>query len=255
MGGRVVGVQMYGRTATLSGRGRSWPSANGSRTARNRRLLDHPHPYPHLISTHPSTHISSIHLPSTHQPAPTKKDTDKASEAACVAAIAAAFPGHAILGEEGGVITGDVQSEYLWWGGDMDYERVSRPRPHCAHTHSLHPQCNTRTSTHKTTRTTHRHTPFPPTQLHTTTHNFTQLHTDTHLSPSHKHTHANKRQPLPPPRCIDPIDGTCNFAHGFQGFCCSIGVLRHSTPVAGCVVEFVGGPEGWRTVGLLGSSV
>ncbi|KAI8465853.1 MAG: hypothetical protein J3K34DRAFT_371206 [Monoraphidium minutum] len=88
-------------------------------------------------------------------------DTDKASEAACVAVIAAAFPDHAILGEEGGVITGDVQSEYLW--------------------------------------------------------------------------------------CIDPLDGTCNFAHGYSGFCCSIGVLRHSTPVAGCVVEFVGGPGAWHT--------
>ncbi|GBF90287.1 phosphatase, chloroplastic [Raphidocelis subcapitata] len=88
-------------------------------------------------------------------------DTDKASEAAAVAVISAAFPGHAILGEEGGVITGDVASEYLW--------------------------------------------------------------------------------------CIDPLDGTCNFAHNYPGFCCSIGVLRHSTPVAGCVVEFVGGPGAWRT--------
>lgn len=88
-------------------------------------------------------------------------DTDKASEAACVAVIHGAFPEHAILGEEGGVITGDTQSEYLW--------------------------------------------------------------------------------------CIDPLDGTCNFAHNYPGFCCSIGVLRHSTPVAGCVIEFVGGPGAWRT--------
>lgn len=40
--------------------------------------------------------------------------TDKESEAAVVAVIAAAFPGHAILGEEGGV-TGPVSSDYLWW--------------------------------------------------------------------------------------------------------------------------------------------
>jgi hypothetical protein len=40
-------------------------------------------------------------------------DTDKASEAACVAALQAAYPGHLILGEEGGVI-GDTSSEYLW---------------------------------------------------------------------------------------------------------------------------------------------
>jgi 3'-phosphoadenosine 5'-phosphosulfate (PAPS) 3'-phosphatase len=49
-------------------------------------------------------------------------------------------------------------------------------------------------------------------------------------------------------RCIDPIDGTCNFAHGYPGFCCSVGVLRHSTPVAGVVIEFVGGPGKWETV-------
>ncbi len=41
-------------------------------------------------------------------------ETDKASEAACVAAIRQAFPEHAILGEEGGV-SGDVSSDYLWW--------------------------------------------------------------------------------------------------------------------------------------------
>ncbi|PNH09668.1 Phosphatase IMPL1, chloroplastic [Tetrabaena socialis] len=98
-------------------------------------------------------------------------ETDKASESAVVAAIAAAFPLHAILGEEGGVL-GDVGSEYLW--------------------------------------------------------------------------------------CVDPLDGTVNFAHGYQSFCVSVGqagsgrrvgVLRHATPVAGCVVEFIGGPspESWRT--------
>lgn len=41
-------------------------------------------------------------------------ETDKEAEAACVAAIQAAFPGHAVLGEEGGVVSGDVSSEYLW---------------------------------------------------------------------------------------------------------------------------------------------
>ncbi len=40
-------------------------------------------------------------------------DTDKASEAAVVAAIRDALPDHAILGEEGGVM-GDINSEYLW---------------------------------------------------------------------------------------------------------------------------------------------
>lgn len=35
-----------------------------------------------------------------------------------------------------------------------------------------------------------------------------------------------------------------------MSFCVSVGVLRHATPVAGCVVEFVGGGPGgvgdWR---------
>eukprot|EP00775_Hariotina_reticulata_P012474 gene12474-12608_t len=87
-------------------------------------------------------------------------ETDKAAEAACIAAIQHVFPDHAILGEEGGLI-GDASSDYLW--------------------------------------------------------------------------------------CIDPLDGTCNFAHNYPGFCVSIGVLRHALPVAGCVIEFTGGPGGWGT--------
>lgn len=47
-------------------------------------------------------------------------------------------------------------------------------------------------------------------------------------------------------RCIDPVDGTCNFGSGYQSFCVSVGVLRHSTPVAGAVVEFIGGPKTWH---------
>lgn len=87
-------------------------------------------------------------------------ETDKASEAAVVGALSAAFPQHAILGEEGGVL-GNVESDYLW--------------------------------------------------------------------------------------CVDPLDGTVNFASGYQSFCVSVGVLRHATPVAGCVVEFIGGPKTWHT--------
>lgn len=41
------------------------------------------------------------------------------------------------------------------------------------------------------------------------------------------------------PRCVDPLDGTVNFAHGYPSFCVSVGVIRHATPVAGCVVEFL----------------
>lgn len=40
--------------------------------------------------------------------------------------------------------------------------------------------------------------------------------------------------------CIDPLDGTTNFAHGFPSFAVSVGVLRHAVPVAACVVEFAG---------------
>lgn len=47
--------------------------------------------------------------------------------------------------------------------------------------------------------------------------------------------------------CIDPLDGTTNFAHGFPSFAVSIGVLRHAVPVASCVVEFAGGPGTWVT--------
>jgi len=81
-------------------------------------------------------------------------DTDRAAEEACLEVVRRACPGHAILGEEGGV-SGDMSSDYLW--------------------------------------------------------------------------------------CIDPLDGTTNFAHGYPSFAVSIGVLRHATPVAACVVEFVGG--------------
>ncbi len=40
--------------------------------------------------------------------------------------------------------------------------------------------------------------------------------------------------------CIDPLDGTTNFAHGYPSFAVSVGVLRHAMPVAACVVEFAG---------------
>lgn len=81
-------------------------------------------------------------------------DTDQAAEVACLSVIRDKCPGHAILGEEGGV-SGDMTSDYLW--------------------------------------------------------------------------------------CIDPLDGTTNFTHGYPSFAVSIGVLRHATPVASAVVEFVGG--------------
>jgi myo-inositol-1(or 4)-monophosphatase len=84
--------------------------------------------------------------------------TDNAAEEAITKAILAAFPDHAVLGEEAG-LSGNHASSYLW--------------------------------------------------------------------------------------VIDPLDGTVNFTHSIPGFNVSVGVLRHATPVAGCVVEFVGAPGAW----------
>lgn len=47
--------------------------------------------------------------------------------------------------------------------------------------------------------------------------------------------------------CIDPLDGTTNFAHGYPSFAISVGVLFQGRPAAGAVVEFVGGPMCWNT--------
>ncbi|KAJ8758586.1 hypothetical protein K2173_000307 [Erythroxylum novogranatense] len=47
--------------------------------------------------------------------------------------------------------------------------------------------------------------------------------------------------------CIDPLDGTTNFAHGYPSFAVSVGVLFQGKPVAATVVEFVGGPMAWNT--------
>ncbi|XP_034887669.1 phosphatase IMPL1, chloroplastic isoform X1 [Populus alba] len=47
--------------------------------------------------------------------------------------------------------------------------------------------------------------------------------------------------------CIDPLDGTTNFAHGYPSFAVSVGVLFQGNPAAASVVEFVGGPMAWNT--------
>ncbi|XP_030470841.2 phosphatase IMPL1, chloroplastic [Syzygium oleosum] len=47
--------------------------------------------------------------------------------------------------------------------------------------------------------------------------------------------------------CIDPLDGTTNFTHGYPSFAVSIGVLFRGNPAAAAVVEFVGGPMCWNT--------
>lgn len=47
--------------------------------------------------------------------------------------------------------------------------------------------------------------------------------------------------------CIDPLDGTTNFAHSYPSFAVSVGVLFRGNPAAAAVVEFVGGPMCWNT--------
>ncbi|KAH8486200.1 hypothetical protein H0E87_025279 [Populus deltoides] len=47
--------------------------------------------------------------------------------------------------------------------------------------------------------------------------------------------------------CIDPLDGTTNFAHGYPSFAVSVGVLFQGNPAAASVVEFAGGPMAWNT--------
>ncbi|GLJ20740.1 hypothetical protein SUGI_0377960 [Cryptomeria japonica] len=47
--------------------------------------------------------------------------------------------------------------------------------------------------------------------------------------------------------CIDPLDGTTNFAHGYPSFAVSVGVLYRGRPAAASVVEFAGGPLCWVT--------
>ena len=45
--------------------------------------------------------------------------------------------------------------------------------------------------------------------------------------------------------CIDPLDGTTNYAHKYPSFGVSVAVLEKAEAVAGVVVEFAGGPGTW----------
>ncbi|KAI3700521.1 hypothetical protein L2E82_45152 [Cichorium intybus] len=47
--------------------------------------------------------------------------------------------------------------------------------------------------------------------------------------------------------CIDPLDGTINFAHRYPSFAVSVGVLFKGKPAAAAVVEFVRGAMCWNT--------
>lgn len=45
--------------------------------------------------------------------------------------------------------------------------------------------------------------------------------------------------------CVDPLDGTTNFTHGYPSFAVCVACLRHAVPVASTVIEFAGGPGTW----------
>ena len=47
--------------------------------------------------------------------------------------------------------------------------------------------------------------------------------------------------------CIDPLDGTTNFAHSYPSFATSVGLCYKGKMIAGSVVEFTGGPFAWAT--------
>lgn len=53
--------------------------------------------------------------------------------------------------------------------------------------------------------------------------------------------------------CIDPLDGTTNFAHSYPSFAVSVGAVHKGKTVAACVVEFTGGPHCWTTRTFLAS--
>ncbi|CAM6086704.1 unnamed protein product [Calypogeia fissa] len=54
--------------------------------------------------------------------------------------------------------------------------------------------------------------------------------------------------------CVDPLDGTTNFAQNYPCFAVSIAVLFKGRPLAASVVEFAGGPFIWDTRTFIASS-
>ena len=55
--------------------------------------------------------------------------------------------------------------------------------------------------------------------------------------------------------CIDPLDGTTNYAHKYPSFGVSVAVLEKADAVAGVVVEFAGGPGTWVQRTYTGAAV
>ena len=50
--------------------------------------------------------------------------------------------------------------------------------------------------------------------------------------------------------CVDPLDGTTNYAHGFPLFACSIGLLRHGKPLLGAIAAPGLNQRYWGCLGL-----
>lgn len=47
--------------------------------------------------------------------------------------------------------------------------------------------------------------------------------------------------------CVDPLDGTTNYAAAYPSFAVSVACLHRGVPLAAAVVEFTGGPHAWAT--------
>jgi myo-inositol-1(or 4)-monophosphatase len=50
--------------------------------------------------------------------------------------------------------------------------------------------------------------------------------------------------------CVDPLDGTTNYAHGFPVFCTSVGLLCHGRPLLGALVVPMLDQVFWAAPGL-----
>lgn len=63
------------------------------------------------------------------------------------------------------------------------------------------------------------------------------LKLDRRLSVGEESWSAGQRDPLTddPTFCVDPIDGTTNFCHGFPFYCISLGLIYKRRPIIGVV--------------------
>lgn len=143
-------------------------------------------------------------------------ETDVASEAAILAAIQQRFPGHAVLGEEGGVSGARRDGcAVSWWrlrGSEAAAVGMPRRRLAWGCSHPCQASLPWRL----------------PTPLHPGDTNSEYLW------------------------CVDPLDGTTNFAHGYPSFAVSVAVLRHTTPVAATGAPSWGGWSGGAGEGRAG---